>query len=37
MSFLIGASLALGVGIFATRIGFDRDRASYPTMILPPC
>lgn len=34
MSFLIGASLALGVGIFATRIGFDRDRAFYPTVMI---
>lgn len=34
MSFLIGASLALGVGIFATRIGFDRDRAFYPAVTI---
>lgn len=34
MSSLIGASLALGVGIFATRIGFDRDRAFYPTVMI---
>jgi hypothetical protein len=34
MSFLIGASLALGVGIFATRIGFDRDRAFYPAVMI---
>lgn len=34
MSSLIGASLALGVGIFATRVGFDRDRAFYPTVMI---
>lgn len=34
MSFLIGASLALGVGIFATKIGFDRDRAFYPAVMI---
>lgn len=34
MSFLIGASLALGVGIFGTRVGLDRDRAFYPTVMI---
>lgn len=34
MSFVIGASLALGVGLFATWIGFDRDRAFYPAVML---
>ena len=33
MSFLIGASLALVVGVFATWIGFDRDRAFYPAVM----
>ncbi len=34
MSFLIGALLALGVGVLATRIGLDRDRAFYPTVMI---
>lgn len=33
-AFLVGASLALGVGIFATLVGFDRDRAFYPTVLI---
>jgi ABC-type amino acid transport system permease subunit len=34
MSFLIGASLALLVGLFAAWIGLDRDRAFYPTVMI---
>lgn len=34
MSLLIGASLALGVGVFATWSGLDRDRAFYPTVMI---
>lgn len=34
MSFLIGASLALGVGLMATWVGFDRDRAFYPAVTI---
>lgn len=34
MSFLIGASLALVVGAWATWTGFDRDRAFYPTVMI---
>lgn len=34
MSFLIGASLALAVGILATWVGWDRDRAFYPTVMV---
>jgi hypothetical protein len=34
MSYLIGASLALVVGVLATWIGFDRDRAFYPTVMI---
>lgn len=34
MSFLIGAFLALAVGGFATWIGFERDRAFYPTVMI---
>lgn len=34
MSYLIGATLASTVGLFATWIGFDRERAFYPTVML---
>lgn len=34
MSMLIGASLALAVGLLATWIGFDRDRAFYPAVTI---
>lgn len=33
MGFLIGAVLALSVGLAATIIGLDRDRAFYPTVM----
>jgi hypothetical protein len=33
MGFLIGAVLALSVGLSATFIGLDRDRAFYPTVM----
>src|SRR5437868_5023306 len=32
MSFIIGITLALVVGVSARRIGLDRDRAFYPTV-----
>ncbi|MDI1365830.1 MAG: hypothetical protein PSX79_13385 [bacterium] len=34
MEYFVGASLALGVGLFATLVGFDRDRAFYPTVLI---
>ena len=34
MEFLIGAVLALTVGISATFIGLDQDRAFYPSMMI---
>ena len=34
MAFLIGAVLALSVGLSATFFGFDRDRAFYPTVMI---
>ena len=34
MAFLIGALLALAVGLFATIAGLDRDRAFYPTVTI---
>jgi hypothetical protein len=33
VEFLIGALLALSVGLSATSIGLDRDRAFYPTVM----
>ncbi len=34
MSLMIGALLALAVGVFATSTGLDRDRAFYPTVTI---
>ncbi len=34
MEYLIGVLLAVGVGIFATVIGLDRDRALYPATLI---
>ena len=34
MAFLVGAVLALAVGLFATRAGLDRDRAFYPVVTI---
>lgn len=34
MAFLIGAVLALVVGLFATLVGLDRDRAFYPVVTM---
>ena len=34
MALLIGALLALAVGVFATVSGLDRDRAFYPTVAI---
>ena len=34
MSFIIGAVLAAAVGLLATIVGFDRDRAFYPTVMI---
>lgn len=34
MDYLIGAGLAAAVGLFATFIGLDRDRAFYPTVTI---
>ena len=33
MEYLIGAGLAIAVCVFATLVGFDRDRVFYPTMV----
>jgi hypothetical protein len=34
MAFLIGAALALGVGLFAHYVGLERDRGFYPTLTI---
>lgn len=34
MALIVGAFLALGVGLLATAVGFDRDRAFYPTVTI---
>ena len=34
MALVVGAVLALGVGVFATLSGLDRDRAFYPTVAI---
>lgn len=34
MALLVGALLAFGVGLLATAIGLDRDRAFYPTVTI---
>lgn len=34
MAILVGVALALGVGLFSTIVGLDRDRAFYPTVMI---
>ena len=34
MALLVGTLLALSVGLFATGVGLDRDRAFYPTVAI---
>jgi hypothetical protein len=34
MPYAIGIVLSLGVGLLARRVGFDRDRAFYPTVLI---
>jgi pimeloyl-ACP methyl ester carboxylesterase len=34
MEYAVGAGLGLGVAAFATLVGFDRDRAFYPAMLV---
>jgi hypothetical protein len=34
LPFVIGVALALAVGAYAQWIGFDRDRAFYPTLVI---
>ncbi len=34
MEYLIGAAIGLGVCVFTSLVGMDRDRALYPTMMI---
>ena len=34
MAYLMGVALAAAVGLLATIVGFDRDRAFYPTVLI---
>jgi hypothetical protein len=34
MPFVIGTVLSVGVALFARYVGFDRDRAFYPTVVM---
>jgi hypothetical protein len=34
MPYVVGVVLALGVALFARGVGFDRDRAFYPTVVM---
>jgi hypothetical protein len=34
LPYVVGAVLSIGVALFARRVGFDRDRAFYPTVLI---
>jgi hypothetical protein len=34
MPYVVGIVLSLGVALFANRVGFDRDLAFYPTVLI---
>ena len=34
MAYIVGVVLSLSVAVFARRVGFDRDRAFYPTVLI---
>ena len=34
MPYMIGIMLSVGVAVFARRVGFDRDRAFYPAVLI---
>jgi hypothetical protein len=34
VAFVVGIAVGLGVGVFATLVGLDRDRAFYPTVMI---
>jgi hypothetical protein len=34
LPYVVGIVLSIGVAVFARRVGFDRDRAFYPTVLI---
>src|SRR6478672_11806455 len=34
LPYLVGVALSIGVTLFARLVGFDRDRAFYPTVLI---
>ena len=34
LPYVVGVVLSIGVALFARRVGFDRDRAFYPTVLI---
>jgi hypothetical protein len=34
MPYIVGIVLSFGVAVFARRVGFDRDRSFYPTVLI---
>ena len=34
MEFVVGLTLAIAVGLFATAVGLDKDRSFYPTIMI---
>jgi hypothetical protein len=34
LPYVVGVVLSIGVALFAKRVGFDRDRAFYPTVLI---
>jgi hypothetical protein len=34
MPYVVGIVLSIGVALFARSVGFDRDRAFYPTVMI---
>ena len=34
LPYVVGIALSIGVALFARRVGFDRDRAFYPTVLI---
>ena len=34
LPYVVGTVLSLGVAVFARRVGLDRDRAFYPTLVI---
>ena len=34
LPYVVGIVLSFGVALFARRVGFDRDRAFYPTVLI---